>query len=431
MPDIVIIGAGISGLALASKLKGAAVILEQGTRAGGLCSSVSSGGYTFDHSGHFLHVRDRAVLADITAKLGRNLARVERNAWIRDAGVYVPFPYQANLHALPPKERRVCLEAARRRPDCGGETPDFLAWSLCNFGSGITSRFMRPYNEKLWTVPAASLTTEWTGPFVPRPTIEEIEQGAVQPHSKRYGYNAEFRYPKRGGCQAIVDAFALAAPQAYFNQRVTSVDLKRRRVTTDSDTTFDFRRLVSTMPLPELLSCITDLPPKIRLAARKLKWNSVMCVNLGIRRSGSALFAGGRHWIYFPEKRYPFYRVGFYSNIAPSMAPVNCGSLYAEISSRPGELPDPRKCAASVERNLRKLGILGRGDLVQETVCLPMPFAYVIFDKSRGAALETIIPWLEKRGVSLLGRYGAWEYSFMERSIIDAASLATRLNGGK
>jgi len=49
-----------------------------------------------------------------------------------------------------------------------------------------------------------------------------------------------------------------------------------------------------------------------------------------------------KHWVYVPEKRYPFYRVGFYSNVAPGIVPAGHFSVYVELAwpnqARPGRL---------------------------------------------------------------------------------------------
>ncbi|MBU2615156.1 MAG: FAD-dependent oxidoreductase, partial [Elusimicrobia bacterium] len=54
----IIIGGGISGLAAAYHLKNDYIIFEKENTAGGLCRSIKTGGFTFDYSGHFLHLRN-------------------------------------------------------------------------------------------------------------------------------------------------------------------------------------------------------------------------------------------------------------------------------------------------------------------------------------------------------------------------------------
>jgi hypothetical protein len=60
-----------------------------------------------------------------------------------------------------------------------------------------------------------------------------------------------------------------------------------------------------------------------------------------------------------------------------------------------------------------------------------MPESYVIFDKDRQASLDIINAFLSKNGISSIGRYGAWEYSFIEKNIKDALELAKKINSGE
>jgi len=53
----------------------------------------------------------------------------------------------------------------------------------------------------------------------------------------------------------------------------------------------------------------------------------------------------------------------------------------------------------------------------------------VIFDRARQEAMKRAVPRLRDRGVHLIGRYGAWTYSYMERALLDGLELATELRG--
>ena len=52
---------------------------------------------------------------------------------------------------------------------------------------------------------------------------------------------------------------------------------------------------------------------------------------------------------------------------------------------------------------------------------------YVIFDRARQDVMASVVPALASRGVHLIGRYGAWTYSYMERAILDGMETAARL----
>src|SRR5206468_9068666 len=56
---VVIIGAGLAGLSTAYHLRGReCVVLEKAEGPGGLAGSRRAGAFTFDYTGHLLHLRD-------------------------------------------------------------------------------------------------------------------------------------------------------------------------------------------------------------------------------------------------------------------------------------------------------------------------------------------------------------------------------------
>jgi protoporphyrinogen oxidase len=185
--------------------------------------------------------------------------------------------------------------------------------------------------------------------------------------------------------------------------------------------------LISTLPLPELLKRLDPFPPALREPLDRLRWTTVSCVNIGVARSRISRAS----WIYFPEKRFPFYRVGFPMNFTPHVAPRGCSSMYVEVSHRPGA--EPRDAASKaalvrrVRRGLEAAGILRRSDRLPVADVANIPYAYVIYDAHRAPALKTIFAWLERHAAAeSVGRYGGWKYSFMEEALWDGRTAARR-----
>ena len=184
--DVLILGGGLAGLSTAHHLGrlGAAsrLVLEARDTVGGTAGSQRVGGFTFDYTGHLLHLHDpygRDLILDL---LKDNVAVHERRAWIFSQGVYTRYPFQANTRGLPPSAVRECVAGfleTVHRPRALAKDPDFLSWSRATFGDGITRRFMKPYNEKLWQTPLSRMTTEWQGRFVPKPAAAEVLYGAL------------------------------------------------------------------------------------------------------------------------------------------------------------------------------------------------------------------------------------------------------------
>ena len=73
------------------------------------------------------------------------------------------------------------------------------------------------------------------------------------------------------------------------------------------------------------------------------------------------------------------------------------------------------------------MGILNQHDDSVVTQYLPMPYAYVVYDHVRPAAIKTIKQFLEKQKIYSVGRYGDWKYSAMENALLDGKSIAEKL----
>lgn len=428
--EIAVIGAGITGLAAGCMAGKKAVVFEKNSVTGGLCGSVQDAGFTFDYSGHFLHLKNPATIRFFSDIMGPELREIERRAVISIAGKLVPYPFQANLYYLPEKLRRECIDGFLKR---SGPIPPpesaFIDWATATFGTGITRLFMKPYNEKLWTVNGKRLRADWVAPFVPQPTKQEILEGSRKPTDRSFGYNARFRYPAKGGCGAITAALEKGCSGRVHTDAVAKrIDPVKRTIEFSSGGKTHYDHLINTMPLPQLIKSMSAVPSNIRAATAALDWNSVLCLNIAFKTSRPAHeIADGNHWVYFPEKKYTFYRCGMYTSVTPSSAPDGYVTMYVEISHRPGKAPDTSRCLAETIAGLRHAGIITDAEEFAYACALPIPFAYVIYDSKRTAAVGAIQSFLQEKGIYSIGRYGAWEYSFMERSVLDAMATVAAI----
>ncbi|MEQ1917965.1 MAG: FAD-dependent oxidoreductase [Elusimicrobiota bacterium] len=432
--DVLILGGGLAGLSAAYHLgeRGARsrLVVEAKGRVGGTAGSVTSGAFTFDYTGHLLHLHDAYGQALILDLLKDNLASHERKAWIYSQGAFTRYPFQANTKGLPSETVADCVAgflATVHRPKPLDRNPDFLSWSRATFGEGITRRFMRPYNEKLWRTSLSKLTTEWQGRFVPKPSASEVVYGAMTENNALFGYNASFRYPVRGGIQSLPDALAdrLEPGVVRTESPVLAVDLREKVAQVQGLGEVHYEKLVNTLPLNVFLDLATPLPAGVKAARKDLRWNTVWNLNLGIDRPAPA----DKHWIYYPEKRFPFYRVGYSSNFSANLAPEGHAALYLEATRPGGTRVDRDQLEAAMIKGLREAGLLRRSDEISAKVWMPVPVGYVVYDRARTPAVNTIFRHFGTLGVESIGRYGGWKYSFMEETILDGKRCAERLTG--
>jgi protoporphyrinogen oxidase len=204
---------------------------------------------------------------------------------------------------------------------------------------------------------------------------------------------------------------------------VTEVDLDGRTLLLECGERLAFDELVVTTPLPGFLRMLRG-DDEASAAAGDLEWSVVACLNLGVERTA---IARGLHWIYFPDEEVPFYRAGFPSNFSDAVAPAGTSSIYVEFGLRREEPLDAPALERSALAALRREGILERDDRILVRDWVRIDPGYVVFDRARQDVLARIVPRLRKRGVHLIGRYGAWTYSYMERALLDGLELAAEL----
>lgn len=428
-----VLGAGLTGLSTAlHAARSSAVpvaVFERAAGVGGKARSRRRDGYTFDITGHWLHLRDDRVraLADTLFEPG-DLVEIERVTGIYTHGRMLPYPFQANLHGLPLPIVQECLatflEAQVEAGQPGAAAPrTFEDFAVQRFGRGIAEQFFIPYNRKLWGDAYDDLTPDWISRFVPLPDVRQVIGGAIGLRQDGLGYNARYRYPSRGGIDALPKAMGRAVASAgvpvHTETDVVRIDPVAREVHTADGRVQPFDRLVSTLPLPELIKRIDGVPAELREAAGRLRWVRWRYLDVGT----TTPVPMDEHWVYVPDPTTPFFRVGCYSNALPAMAPPGCGSLYVELADRdtPPDLP-------AIVTALVEMGALGAASDVAFADVHDIEYAYVVFDEGYASAREALFDHLEGLGIRSCGRYGAWIYNSMEDSILSGMEAAQWLS---
>jgi protoporphyrinogen oxidase len=426
---ILVIGGGVTGLAAARTLAEAGAphrLLERERTIGGHARSFRVDGFRFDCSGHLLHVSRPETAALIERVAPRTIAAHRRRAEIFLQGRRVPYPFQAHLGALPRATMQRALadfERARarahRRPPRG-----FVPFVRAAFGEEMGRLFFFPFNEKVFARSLRGITAEWTAWSVPVPRPEEVRAGARNENRETYGYNASFLYPRRSSIEVLPQRLARGLDGLRAGAEVTRIHTRRRRVSLASGETLGYEQLIATIPLPALLLRLDPAPPRLRAWLHALTASKMLVLNLGVQGPP----ATRAHWVYYPEPRFSFLRVGYYGNFAPHLVPRGHHSLYAEIGFRGAA--DLDALARRARRDLVRAGVIRRqADIAVEHRVVLDP-AYVDYTRARARALPEILRHLGRRGVAVAGRYGRWEYGSMDSSIAQGVQAARALLRG-
>jgi UDP-galactopyranose mutase len=428
---ILILGAGLAGLSAAYHLKQDCLVLEKEAEAGGLCRSFHADGFTFDYAPHILYPQDNYTRMLVKKLLAGNLRTQEREAWIyhRKYRAYTRFPFQSHLYGLPPIVRDTCLASfkAAHTHDRKRSPRTYAEWIRWNFGERMAEEFLVPYSLKLWTVRPGVMNCAWLAGRVVAPRYQEVIRGAREENPHQHGLNTGFWYPLKGGIGALPAALAKRVQgNIQLQASVTKIDTRRRLVIINRTQECGYDRIISTLPLPELVALIDAVPARIQQAARNLQYNSVLCVTLGIERPAIS----PRHWIYYHDSEYCFNRISLPMNLSPRTVPGRASSICAEITYSSTKPLDRRRLIDRVVRELRDTGILNSTDnvLVKNTLCLP--YAYVIYDQEHRRNVDLIHDYLLRQGIVPAGRFGEWEYFNMDKTLLSGKKAAKRLIHG-
>lgn len=420
--DWIILGGGLCGLTAARYLRSGWQLFEAADRPGGKARSTVRQGHVFDQTGHWLHLRDRGMKRLVKGLLGDELQSIERRSRIFSHGRLTRYPFQANLHGLPPAVVLECLKTfLDRRPPHrpGRRIRTFEDFILEHFGGGIARHFMIPYNARLWGVHPRDMTDAWCRRFVPLPSRDEVLAGAVGANLGEMGYNVRFLYPRAGGIERLPASLNASLPpgRVHCNAPAERVDHLGHRIRVGGEW-IPYRALVSTLPLPVLCELLAAPPKSVVRAAERLRWTAVRYLNVALKRRPPEDF----HWIYVPERKYPAYRVGVFSNAAPGNAPGRGASLYVELASRGGEGLDT--LLRRVVPLLLESGAMARPSDLKFATLERIEHAYVVFDRYHERARRTLHRFFADHDIYPRGRYGSWDYGSMEDAMCEGREVA-------
>lgn len=438
-----LLGAGPTGLGAARQLELLGVhdwlLLEAAPEPGGLAASfVDEQGFTWDIGGHvqFSHYEyfDRAMLEFLGADGWLHHQR-ESWVWMRDR--FIPYPFQNNIRRLPPEDLNKCLQGLveiTRHPR--PKPANFGEWIDATFGPGLAEVFLRPYNFKVWAFPPELMNAVWVGERVAVTDLGRVLSNLVfGKDDLSWGPNNTFQFPKYGGTGAIWRACAkrLPAEKLRLNTTVTRVDLDRREVTTATGETVAYDRLISTIPLRELIR-LTGQTRFQPLAERGLLYSTSNIFGLGLRGKPREELAT-KCWMYFPEDNCPFYRVTVFSNYSPNNVPDirQHWSLMAEVSESPHKPVNRGALLEEVIQGALNTRLIERREDIISTWSYRAGYGYPTPGLHRDEVLAEIIPFFEAKEVYSRGRFGLWKYevSNQDHSFMQGVEIIERLVNGR
>lgn len=430
---ICILGGGVSGLS--AGWASGAPIYEATAVPGGICSSYymrpgdterlmhapeDGEAYRFERGGgHWVFGGDPVVLRFIRRLVRVRTYQRRSGVFFSEDGTYVPYPLQNHLAHLGPELATQAMYEMLTPPTRLPDTMD--AWLEARFGTTLTERFFGPFHERytagLWSeiAPQDPYKSPVDATLVLRGALGEVPAA---------GYNVQFLYPE-AGLDTLSHRLAEECDIRY-SRRAVSVDLERKRINFEDGTEVEYATLLSTLPLDTMVA-IADL------AVNEVPdpHTSVLVLNIGARRGPAC---PEDHWLYIPDSKSGFFRVGCYSNVDTTFLPAasrdrrDRASFYIERAFPGKARPATDESAVYIADVIKELQAWRFIEEVEVADPTWIETAYT-WKRPGSHWREEALAALATHDVIMVGRYGRWVFQGIADSIRDGLMVGAAVAG--
>jgi len=417
---IAILGGGIAGISAGYHLKLAgkeSIVFEKNNSWGGLCDNFTLGnGFRFDYFVHLSFTQSEYV-QELFSQSSDFITHnpISSNYY---NGYWLKHPAQNNLAPLTADEKTKIIIDFINKPI--GENPkNYFEWLVLQFGEYFTANFPGIYTKKYWTIPANEMTIDWLGNRFSLPPLDKLLKGAFEEQKENFYYAQTMRYPIKGGYKSFLQKMA-ANTNIKTNKEVVLIDLKTKRIEFADGTTINYEKLVSSIPLPELLKCIKDVPKSIMEASEKLLCTSGQLVSIGFNKPDITK----NIWFYMYDEDIIPSRAYSPSIKSPDNVPENCSSLQFETfySSKKKQTLKGDALLEHIINKGEKMGIFTKNDILIADY-REQKYANVVFDFERKQNVELIHTYLNNNQIKYIGRFGEWDYLWSDQSLLSGKNV--------
>lgn len=449
----VILGAGITGLSAALRLseKGADVeIIEQEPQTGGLAASVKIGEYIFDYGPHGYHSDNPEILNEFRGLIGEEISIRNKDVRIKFRGKYYKYPLSPPdlLLNLDLPILMICLldfvstwikNKMVPLPDRSAED-----WLIKNFSRSIYDIFFGPYTQKVWGVHPAKLAASFSKHRIPFPNLWNVLgklliKGRLLRKEHRYApFVTKIFYPKKGSGIVPINMetkLKERGVEIHLGSEVKGVEIKDKevKVVFEKDKkgyTITGEKLISTIPITNLITILNPFPPKeVLLAAKALRFRSVVVVCLVVNKP--KVFDAQS--IYFTNKC--FNRISDIKNYGGTETlPEGKTGLVAEITCDKGDRiwnATKDELTEDVVADLVDEEFLTAQD-IEEAFVLKIEHGYPVYTKNYEERIEKIISYVKQiENLCTGGRQGLFRYIDMDIAMEAGFEMANHILSNK
>jgi len=343
---VVVLGGGVAGLAAGYYLaRGgfSVTVVERAPVVGGLCGSFQAHGFTLDHGPHKLYSVVPGILDEIRALLGDRLIEHRKRNRVRLLGRFMDYPLTlGNLMPLLGPARAAGLGLSYAAAAAGGildgtEPRTYEDYVVRRFGRGVYELVFEPLARKVWGDPS-QLSADLARARIPSGGAAELILRLLGLKETTENEDAPFFYYPRGGFgvfpQRLAEEIAKAGGTVVTSAAPVGLEREGARVRAVMVEQDGARRrleaetVVSSIPLSALSGLLFPGDAAVAEETRQLRLRDLALVFLVLRQEKVT----DDHWIFFPERRYPFNRMFEQKSMDPGLGPADRAAVCCDLT---------------------------------------------------------------------------------------------------
>lgn len=445
---VVVVGGGLAGLSCAQKFSEAGwdvTVLEQERHVGGLASSFTEDGYTFDLGPHRLYSNLEELNDHFKWVLDGNWHYRDRLSRIYMKKKFFDYPLKVGnvLTSLSPwlLFRSFWDYLAVRIRNAVRPIPDdnFENWVVKRFGKTLYDLFFGTYTRKAWGIPCTQIASDWASQRISQLNLwDTVKKTLFRPKGDVRSLVTRFVYPRTGGIGELSEGYRRLIEKdgnrVVTGARVTHFAAAGDRIAAcDYDHEGGSHRLeadlfISTVPLTALAPMLGDaVPDDVHRAVADLKHKAIVFCYLKLDRPQLT----PDHWVYIPEEHIAVHRISEFTNFSKECAPEGKTMICAEITSTIGDeywTMDDGDLLKLAAENMVTLGLLDSGEVLDGGFVRRIDYAYPIYDLTYRGNVKTLTDFMKTfRNFISTGRQGLFRYGNMDHSIAMGHAVARRM----
>lgn len=440
--EAVVIGAGVTGLAVAYKLSLAGwkvVLLEKENYVGGLAATFTDKGYAYDLGPHKLYTQMPDIEKEIKKILGGNILTHPKKSAMMFRGSFLDYPINIKelILKLSPTDLfrfgfdfgwELIKSVFNKKKPANAEE-----YFKRNFGETAYTTIFKPLFSKVYGEPVA-LDAGLPKTRLPFPSMLAAIEKSIFKKDKPEFSAKEFYYPKKGIGQLselMAEVIMKSGGKIILNANIKKILVSSGRVTgvefenNGKKQLLNAEKFISTTPIGDLVKYMGNSVKKdVKIAVGKLEYRSLTVIYLLVRREKLSDNA----FIFFPEKYYLFQRVSTQNSFSQTMIPTKKSLLMLELTSDYGEKLNIKKIKTSSIKQLVEIGLI-RKEEVEEVFSVQVNRAYPLYDLEYKGNLTIFLDYIETiDNLFTIGREGLFLYTNIDHSLDMGFKLAKFLD---